>query len=118
MSKLTGLESLLAELVRIPSPTPPDDCRAVADFIARELGPTGARVQVLAPPEKPEATSVVAVLGEEAPVVLLHAHLDTVPVADDERQRWSHDPFKPVILLRMGGSTARAAWTTRRRSLP
>lgn len=92
-----GLERLLAELVRIPSPTPPGDCRAIADFIARDLSGTGARVQVLAPPEKPEATSVVATLGDGAPVILLHAHLDTVPVAEDERGRWSQDPFEPVV---------------------
>lgn len=97
MTQMTGLEALLAELVRIPSPTPPGDTRAIADFIAAELAETGARVQRLAPPEKSEAQSVVAVLGEGDPVVMLHAHLDTVPVADDERGRWSQDPFKPTV---------------------
>ena len=93
----TELEALLCELVRIPSPTPPGDCRVIADFIAHELGPTNAAIRVLAPPEKPEATSVVAVLGEGVPVILLHAHLDTVPVGEDERARWNEDPFNSVI---------------------
>jgi len=97
VSELTGLEALLCELVRIPSPTPPGDTAAVAAFIAAELSGTGAYVKRLAPPEKPEAESVVATLGQGEPVVMLHAHLDTVPVADDERRRWSHDPFEPTI---------------------
>lgn len=94
---MTPLQRLLADLIRIPSPTPPGDCRAIAAFVAGELGPTGARVRVLAPPEKPEATSVVATLGAGQPVLMLHAHLDTVPVAEDERQRWSYNPFEPVV---------------------
>lgn len=94
---MTGLETLLCDLIRIPSPTPPGDCRNIADFIAGELVSTGAQIQVLAPPEKPEAASVVATLGEGHPVVMLHAHLDTVPVADDEKLRWSQDPFTPTI---------------------
>lgn len=94
---MTALERLLADLVRIPSPTPPGDTRRIAAFIVADLVSTGAQVRVLAPPEKPEAESVVAVLGGGEPVVMLHAHLDTVPVADDERERWSHDPFEPVV---------------------
>ena len=94
---MTGLESLLADLVRIPSPTPPGDTRAIAAFIAGELSSTGATVQVLAPPVKPKAQSVVATLGQGEPVVMLHAHLDTVPVADEEKLRWSHDPFTPTV---------------------
>lgn len=94
---LTALESLLADLVRIPSPTPPGDTRGIARFIAGELEGTDARVQILAPPEKLEAESVVATLGRGEPVVMLHAHLDTVPVAEDEKLRWSHDPFEPVV---------------------
>lgn len=94
---MTGLESLLGDLIRIPSPTPPGDTRRVARFIAGELEGTGARVQILAPPEKPEAESVVATLGRGEPVVMLHAHLDTVPVAEDEALRWSHDPFEPAV---------------------
>lgn len=95
---MTSLQTLLADLVRIPSPTPPGDCRAIAAFIARHLSDTGAIIRVLSPPEKPEAQSVVATLGDGSPpVILLHAHLDTVPVAEDERQHWEQDPYHPVI---------------------
>jgi succinyl-diaminopimelate desuccinylase len=92
------IQALLADLVRIPSPTPPGDCRAIAAFVANILNETGATVRVLAPPEKPEAQSVVATLGDGSrPVIFLHAHLDTVPVAEDERQHWTEDPYEPVI---------------------
>lgn len=92
------LVTLLADLVRIPSPAPPGDTRAIAAFLRERLAPSGAAVAVLAPPEKPEAASVVATLGDGgAPVVMLHAHIDTVPVADDEAERWSRDPHRPWI---------------------
>ncbi len=94
---MTGLETLLCDIIRIPSPTPPGDTQAVAAFIAEELSGTGAKLELLAPPQKPEAQSVVATLGRGEPVVMLHAHIDTVPVADDERQRWTQDPFEPVV---------------------
>jgi succinyl-diaminopimelate desuccinylase len=95
---MTLTQKLLADLVRVPSPTPPGDCRAIAAFVAGVLTETSARVRVLASPEKPEAQSVVATLGDgSSPVILLHAHLDTVPVAEDERQHWTQDPYEPVI---------------------
>ncbi len=93
----TRLEALLGDLVQIPSPTPPGDTHAIASFIAAELALEGVIVDMLAPPEKPEAVSVVATLGQGAPVIMLHAHLDTVPVADDERLNWSQDPYAPTI---------------------
>ncbi len=96
MSELTALE-LLQELVRIPSPNPPGDTRQIADYIAATLRPTGCDVKMLAPPNKPEAVSVVATIGQGNPVILLHAHIDTVPIAANEAQRWSVDPYAAVI---------------------
>lgn len=94
---MTPLQALLAELVRIPSPTPPGDCRAIAAFIAQNLSETGAHIEVLAPPDKLEAQSVVAKLGRDDPVIVLHAHIDTVPVAEGEHQRWDQDPYNPTL---------------------
>jgi succinyl-diaminopimelate desuccinylase len=93
---MSELIQLLKTLIEIPSPNPPGDARAIAQFVADWLGSVGANVQLLAPPEKPEALSVVASIGSGAPVLMLHAHIDTVPVADFERDRWSSDPFKAV----------------------
>lgn len=93
---MTELIQLLKTLIEIPSPNPPGDARAIAQFVADWLGVVGADVQLLAPPEKPEAMSVVASIGSGAPVLMLHAHIDTVPVADLERDRWSSDPYQAV----------------------
>jgi succinyl-diaminopimelate desuccinylase len=93
MSELT---ELLKALVEIPSPNPPGDNRAVSAFICQWLQEAGARAVVLAPPEKPMAQSVVAVIGSGHPVVMLHAHTDTVPVGEAEAAAWSSDPFTAV----------------------
>jgi succinyl-diaminopimelate desuccinylase len=93
---MSELIQLLKTLIEIPSPNPPGDARAIAQFVADWLGLVGANVQVFAPLEKPEAQSVVASIGSGAPVLMLHAHIDTVPVADLEREGWSSDPFRAV----------------------
>jgi len=93
MSKLT---ELLKALIEIPSPNPPGDTSAIAAFVAHWLEGVGARVAVLAPPETPGAQSVVATIGSGHPVVMLHAHIDTVPVGESEATAWSSDPFTAV----------------------
>ena len=94
---MTGLEQLLSDLVRIPSPNPSGDTRQIAAFISDWLADTKAKIRTLAPLEKPEAESVVATLGEGSPVIMLHAHIDTVPIADEEAKRWSTHPYEPTI---------------------
>lgn len=93
MSELT---QLLKTLVEIPSPNPAGDNRAISAFVAQWLESTPARVKILAPPEKPEAQSVVATVGSGNPVVMLHAHSDTVPVAETEANAWASNPFEAV----------------------
>lgn len=95
---MESLSRLLTELISIPSPNPPGDSRAIGRFIAEWLADTGAQIAVLHPPQKPEAHSVVATLGDgSAPVIMLHAHLDTVPVADEEQRHWSSDPYSGTV---------------------
>jgi succinyl-diaminopimelate desuccinylase len=93
---MTELIRLVKTLVEIPSPNPPGDAQAIAHYVADWLERAGASVRVLAPAEKPEAQSVIATLGSGHPVVMVHAHLDTVPVADLERDRWTSDPFSAL----------------------
>ncbi len=88
---------LLPDLVRIPSPNPPGDTRAVADHVAALLRAWGYTVNVVAPDAKPEARSVVATLGADQPSVLYHAHIDTVPIGASEAQGWSSDPYTPTV---------------------
>lgn len=91
------LEQLLSFLVKIPSPNPPGDTRQIAHFIADYLSNTSARLEVLHPSQKPEAESVVATLGEGNPVIMLHAHIDTVPIGSEEAKHWSTDPYEPTF---------------------
>jgi succinyl-diaminopimelate desuccinylase len=92
-----NLINLLSELVRIPSPNPPGDSLAIAAFIRDWLLKAGCTVQTFAPPEKPEALSVVATVGTGTPAIMMHAHIDTVPIAQDEAGRWSVDPYAATI---------------------
>lgn len=89
--------ALLQALIRIPSPNPPGDTQAIASFIADCVRSLGLQPRLLAPPGKPEAVSVVAEVGSGAPVIMLHAHIDTVPIAADEAARWSMDPYAGEI---------------------
>ena len=93
---MTALE-LLQELVRIPSPNPPGDTQAIAAYIAEQMLLIGCTVSTPAPDMKPEAVNVVATIGQGDPVIMLHAHIDTVPIAAEEAQKWSIDPYAAVI---------------------
>lgn len=95
---MTEVESLLAQLVEIPSPNPPGDTRKIAAFVADYLTLDGTSVQTLYPPDKPEAASVIARVGQGAsPVIVLHAHVDTVPIGADEERQWSSDPYRARV---------------------
>lgn len=93
MSEVTDC---LHDLVRIPSPNPPGDTRDVAVYIAERLKRSGCRVQLVAPPEKPSAVSVIATIGVDGgTTILYHAHIDTVPVATTGD--WTVDPLEGII---------------------
>lgn len=94
---MSGLEQLLSTLVSIPSPNPPGDTQQLARFVHDWLSQTSAQVLLLAPEEKMQAKSVVTTLGQGSPVIMLHAHIDTVPIGAEEARRWSTDPYEPVI---------------------
>ena len=88
---------LLQELIKIPSPNPPGDTIAIANYVAEKMRAIGCEVQVIAPDEKPEAPNTIAILGNGEPVVMLHAHIDTVPIAATEAEKWSVDPYSAVV---------------------
>lgn len=93
---MSELVALLKTLIEVPSPNPPGDNRAISKCVAAWLEGLGAEVRVLAPPEHPAVQSVVATIGEGSPVVMLHAHSDTVPVGETEADRWTSDPFSAL----------------------
>ena len=84
---------LLQRLVQIPSPNPPGDTVAIADFVAEQMRAIGCEVRQPAPPQKPQARNTIATLGAGEPRVMLHAHIDTVPIAATEAENWSVDPY-------------------------
>jgi acetylornithine deacetylase/succinyl-diaminopimelate desuccinylase family protein len=92
-----SVTDLLQALVQIPSPNPPGDTRAIAAHIADLLRAAGCTVTTPAPDVKPEAVNVIAALGSGDPVIMLHAHIDTVPIAADEAHKWTVDPYAAVI---------------------
>jgi len=88
---------LLRDLVRIPSPNPPGDTQAVAAYVAETMRRAGCQVQTPAPDAKPEAANAIAAIGQGAPVIMLHAHIDTVPIAGDEAKKWTVDPYAATV---------------------
>jgi succinyl-diaminopimelate desuccinylase len=99
LEPVVDVVALLQALIRIPSPNPPGDTRDIAAFVADFLVQHGCSAQQHAPDAKPQAVSVVgALLGAlPGPTIMLHAHLDTVPIAADEAARWSVDPYAGAI---------------------
>ena len=89
--------TLLQRLVQIPSPNPPGDTRAIADFVAERMRASGCEAWQLAPPDKPEALNTIAQIGTGEPRVMLHAHIDTVPIAATEAGKWSVQPYAGAI---------------------
>ncbi|HRL12139.1 MAG TPA: M20 family metallopeptidase [Aggregatilineales bacterium] len=91
------LDDIIKDLVRIPSPNPPGDTRDIAAYIADIMQSARCGVRKVAPVEKPQAESVIATLGEGTPVIMMHAHIDTVPIAADEAAHWSVDPYAAEV---------------------
>jgi acetylornithine deacetylase/succinyl-diaminopimelate desuccinylase family protein len=91
--------AVLQNLIRIPSPNPSGDTRAIAAFVADFMRECGCETQELAPVTKPQALSAVGILrgAHAGPTVMLHSHIDTVPIAADEAARWSVDPYSATI---------------------
>lgn len=91
----------LGELIRWPSPNPPGDTSAHADFVAGWLQAMDLAVEAVPVPEElteragvPGITNLV-VRHEfgDGPTVVLNAHADTPPAGEG----WRHDPFDPRV---------------------
>ena len=103
---------LLQRLVQIPSPNPPGDTRAIADFVAGEMRAIGCQVRTPAPQAKPEARNAIATLGTGSPLIMLHAHIDTVPIAKMKPTNGMSIPTR--LWSRTAPFMARAALMTKR----
>lgn len=86
---------LLQALIRQRSDYPPGDCRDAIGVVARKLEQAGIPFRILNKQE--HQPNLIAGLGDagQAPILLFHAHIDTVPAG--ELARWSVDPFAGEI---------------------
>ena len=88
-----ALHSLLAELIAIPSATPPGDTRAICEAAGEHLSAAGYEVSM--PMRTPPIVNLVARLGEGSPCVVFDSHIDTVGTGD--RAAWRTDPFAATM---------------------
>lgn len=104
---------LAQELIRRPTPNPPGDERALAEFLAGDLQRRGveARVLPVGIGHGPQANVFARVRGSgQRPPLVLCGHLDTVPSGEGA---WTRDPYTPVVeagcLYGLGASDMKSA---------
>ena len=88
-----SLHALLAELIAIPSTTPPGDTRAICEVAGEHFRAAGYAVSM--PMRTPPIANLVARLGEGSPCVVFNSHIDTVGTGD--RAAWRTDPFAATM---------------------
>jgi len=84
---------LTAELVAIPTPNPPGQEKACAEFVFETLQDWGVEAELVPEPD-PERPQVVAWHRGSGggPTLILNAHMDTVGAGD--REAWRYPPFE------------------------
>ena len=88
-----SLHALLAELIAIPSVTPPGDTQAICEAAGEHFKAAGYEVSM--PMRTPPIANLVARLGEGSPCVVFNSHIDTVGTGD--RAAWRTDPFAATM---------------------
>jgi len=89
------LVCILQDLIRARSDYPPGNTRAAIAVVERELQRAGIACRRYA--RDPVRESLVAEIGAagDEPLLLFHAHIDTVPAGDPTR--WSFPPFEGLL---------------------
>ena len=88
-----SLHALLAELIAIPSVTPPGDTQAICEAAGEHFKAAGFDVSM--PIRTPPIANLVARLGEDSPCIVFNSHIDTVGTGD--RAAWRTDPFAATL---------------------
>ena len=85
------LVDTLCDLIGLSSQNPPGEEKRMAEYCAQRCREIGMEVQLVAAED--ERPTVIATLHgtEERPVLLYHAHLDTVPFGDSSK--WKFEPL-------------------------
>ncbi len=86
---------ILQDLIQARSDFPLGDTRAAITVVEQELARAGISSKRFA--KDPVRQSLVADIGEanSGPVLLFHAHIDTVPAGD--LALWTHPPFEGIL---------------------
>ncbi len=85
------LVNMLSELIKIPSQNPPGEEEEIAEYCARRCRNMGMDVKLVSL-QNNRHTVIATLKGtKDKPVLLYHAHLDTVPIGDTSK--WKFDPF-------------------------
>ena len=88
-----SLHALLAELIALPSTTPPGDTQAICAAAAAHFEAAGCAVSM--PMRTPPIANLVARLGDGKPSIVFNAHIDTVGTGD--RAAWRSEPFAATL---------------------
>jgi succinyl-diaminopimelate desuccinylase len=104
---------LARELIRRPTPNPPGEERALAEYLATDLRLRGLEAQVVpvGNPDSAQANVFARLPGRGLrPPLVLSGHLDTVPPGEGT---WSRDPYAPEVeggrLFGLGASDMKGA---------
>jgi succinyl-diaminopimelate desuccinylase len=88
--------AFLRDLLRVPSPNPPGDTRAAANFLQRALVAGGLAPEVFAPhAEMPNIVAAFAGGAGPGRHLVLNGHIDVFPVA---AHGWTKDPWGGEII--------------------
>jgi len=90
-----AIVEFLSHFVAVPSPNPPGDTRAAADFLRARIAALGAPVGYrTAKPEWPNVTGSFA-CASGGPHLVLNGHIDVFPAGDSAD--WSRDPWSGAV---------------------
>jgi succinyl-diaminopimelate desuccinylase len=90
-----AIVQFLAEFVAVPSPNPPGDTRAAAEFLHARIATLGAPIGYrTARAEWPNVTGSFA-CGSGGPHLVLNGHIDVFPAG--EPADWSRDPWSGAV---------------------
>lgn len=101
------VQEFLQALIRARSDNPPGDTRAAAKVCMDKFQEYGIEAELLTAPDSevsvlyPDTDNskvqsvIAAISGEEGPVLLMNAHIDTVRAGNLDE--WKYDPFAAVI---------------------
>ena len=91
------VEALCKEFISIPSPNPPGDVVAMAERFEQELRRLGINDIQIVEPEKGRRNVIGTFGNGNGPTISLYAHLDVVPIREEEQGQWETPPLEPAV---------------------